>query len=370
MRIGIVTNTKAPYRNIQWETIAQKYSLRVYYTAKNVKGRKWDVPDLKGIPEINLPVIIEFGKYGFLNKGLLSVVKENESLLIGGYEQPTYILLSLLCRLYKKPYYILHDGISPKKIPLRERKIKFLLKKIVIQGAKGFFTNGTVGKKYFMEKFDVKENKIFNQFLSVDNSSIMMLKDNQEVHKQRLRAKYNITEGKKVIIFSGRLVKTKNVDDIIKSIGILKTKNEYLLLVIGDGEEKGYLESLARVHKVEMVITGFIENQLELFRHYYLGKVLILPSSNEVWGLVVNEGMAAGLPVIVSNECGCSEDLVKENINGFIVNTHDVKGLAEKIHLLDVNNNYTEFGENSLKIISKWSVNQSAESFSEMMASF
>jgi glycosyltransferase involved in cell wall biosynthesis len=334
---------------------------------KEFLGRKWDVEPIKSVNETALKGYKFFKKYGYINLGLINLVKSNDVIIIGGYEQPTYIMLSLLCRLYKKPYIIIFDGISPKKVYEAENPAKFLLKSLVIKHANSIFGNGTVSKLYFSKKFNYNSDKIFNQYLTVDIDKIVDLGKQKEILRKEIRQKLNIDNDKKVIIYSGRLIKQKNVDSIIKAINVLDNKESYILLILGDGEEKENLLNLAKELKVNLRMAGFISKQEELFKHYYAGDLMILPSNNEVWGLVVNEAMAAGLAVIVSDECGCSLDLVRDGENGFVVHAGDVKDIANAIKDIFKNDNYIKFGERSKEIIGKWKFEDSRSSFEKMI---
>lgn len=101
---------------------------------------------------------------------------------------------------------------------------------------------------------------------------------------------------------------------------------------------------------------------------YYAGDILILPSYDEPWGLVVNEAMAAGLPVIVSNECGCSLDLVRDGENGYILtdleNSETLRNLIMKVL-----KNKESFSKKSLEIIDNWTFENSRKSFEELLKS-
>ena len=65
--------------------------------------------------------------------------------------------------------------------------------------------------------------------------------------------------------------------------------------------------------------------------YYALARCFVLPSTSGPWGLVVNEAMAASLPVVVSNRCGCVEDLVEDGVNGFVFNSEDDRELTERL---------------------------------------
>lgn len=157
------------------------------------------------------------------------------------------------------------------------------------------------------------------------------------------------------------------MDKILLALNQMNNKEEYELLILGDGEERESLIELAKELNVSLKITGFIANQAELFKHYFVGDVLILASNEEPWGLVINEAMAAGLPIISSDECGASLDLVQDYRNGFVIPAGQEGALKEKISYLFENNLTNSYGEESKRIISQWSFTNSAKNFNEMI---
>src|SRR6185312_5318202 len=100
------------------------------------------------------------------------------------------------------------------------------------------------------------------------------------------------------------------------------------LLIVGDGEERARLETRA----LELVLEGVrfpgFRNQSELPSFFALADVFVLPSRHEPWGLIVNEAMAAGCAVIVSNEVGAHADLVTNGVEGFVFPVGDIEALA------------------------------------------
>ncbi|MDJ9034536.1 glycosyltransferase family 4 protein [Clostridium perfringens] len=367
MKIGFVSNIRAPYRTLQLKEYSKikNTKLNVYYTYPNLDGRKWEVFKAENFNEINLNVIKKFGKYGYLNKGIYKLVKENDILLIGGYEQPTVILTALLCKLINKPYIIFFDGISTNRLEEKESKLKFIVKKLILMNANAIMANGIIGKKYFKNKFKIKEEKIYNQFLSIDNKSIKELDPYKQEIREYYRKKYEISNESKVILYSGRLIDIKNIDCIIRAISLLDDKN-ITLLITGDGILKNELVKLSNKLNVNIRITGFIKNQQELFKHYFISDLFILPSLDEAWGLVVNEAMNAGLPVIVSENCGCSLDLVIEGINGYKFNPLSEIELASKIKSI-FTSDYKKMGLESKTIISKWNFKNSRKNIEKII---
>ena len=209
--------------------------------------------------------------------------------------------------------------------------------------------NGKVGKLYFKKIYNYPEEKIYNQYLTVDGDIINKLSKNKDIYRKNIREKMGISEDDKVLIYSGRLVSIKNVDSVIKAISKID-KKDIILLVAGGGELENELIELANSLNVRIIVTGFINEQTELFKHYFAGDALILPSSvYEVWGLVINEAMYAGLPVLVSNICGCSLDLVNHGENGYLFKPSNVEDLIRKIKMLDDDTLVKKMGQASRK---------------------
>ncbi len=134
------------------------------------------------------------------------------------------------------------------------------------------------------------------------------------------------------------------------------------LVILGDGPLKSDvchlisdLRLAAHVH-----LPGFKQYQ-ELPTYYALASAFIHPSTTEQWGLVVNEAMASGLPVLVSNRCGCAADLVQEGRNGFTFDPVNFEALAQlMLRISALNFPLTEFGSASREIISNWGPNRFA----------
>lgn len=363
MKVAYITNLRTPYRTLQLNEFSkiENMELTVYYTDKPNENRKWDLNKAFGFKEFDLKGYKIFKKYGYINKGLLNIVKSNDLIITGAYEQPSYILLSIMCKIIKKPYVLSFDGISCDRINIEERKFKKLIKNIVISNASAIFGNGEVSKQYFHKVFNYPLEKIYNQYLTSDMDRINSLYEHKDSYRKEYRESLGILENDKVIIYSGRLIYIKNIDSVIKAINKVDKKN-LVLLITGGGELAQELTVLAEKLKVRVIITGFIQNQDELFKHYFAGDAFILPSICEPWGLVVNEAMCAGLPILVSNKCGCSKDLVVETHNGYLINPDDIQDIATKVYKLMYEDNLSVMGNKSKDIIKEWTFENSKKS--------
>lgn len=136
---------------------------------------------------------------------------------------------------------------------------------------------------------------------------------------------------KDFFLFVGRLVPQKNLDGLISAYAEYRernNKNAWGLVIVGTGTEKAKLEQRVSRQRIPGVFFAGMRQAEELPMYYGRARCFILPSVREPWGLVVNEAMASGLPVLVSKRCGCVADLVCEGENGFTFDPTDVTNLA------------------------------------------
>ena len=94
---------------------------------------------------------------------------------------------------------------------------------------------------------------------------------------------------------------------------------------------------------------------------YGLARVFVMPSKTEQWGLVVNEAMAAGLPVLVSHSAGCSQDLVEQGVNGYTFDPSDPNDLAQLLIRMSTSADLASMGRESQRIIRLWGPSRFAE---------
>ena len=147
----------------------------------------------------------------------------------------------------------------------------------------------------------------------------------------QLRAELQLAPGRPVILFASKLQARKHADHLLEAYARLCAISPNplpYLLIVGDGEERARLEARARELSLEGVRFPGFRNQSELPAFFALADVFVLPSRHEPWGLIVNEAMASGCAVIVSNEVGAHADLVTDGVEGFVFPVGDIEALA------------------------------------------
>jgi glycosyltransferase involved in cell wall biosynthesis len=160
-----------------------------------------------------------------------------------------------------------------------------------------------------------------------------------------------------IILFTGKVSRRKGVLNLLAAHRLLKQPHQ--LILVGDGELR------PAIMKDNIVVTGFI-NYREIPRFYWRSDIFVLPSLYEPWGLSVNEACAAGLPVVVSDACGCAQDLV--NGNGFIFPAGNVKALAECLDTLLASSTLRKrMGARSKEIVAEFSYEKDIEGIMEAL---
>jgi 1,2-diacylglycerol 3-alpha-glucosyltransferase len=138
-------------------------------------------------------------------------------------------------------------------------------------------------------------------------------------------------------LYVGRLAEEKNVLGLLRAWLVYRQAGgTWPLMLVGGGPEEASLREIASVshHAHEVYLPG-LKNSAELLPCYGFAGCFVLPSTREPWGLVVNEAMAAGLPVLVSNRCGCAPDLVLQGRNGYTFDPSDLDELSVRMRVIE-----------------------------------
>ncbi|RZL48472.1 MAG: glycosyltransferase family 1 protein [Pedobacter sp.] len=158
----------------------------------------------------------------------------------------------------------------------------------------------------------------------------------------------------KTIVCVARLVPIKNIENLLQAWKIVEDNgSDYKLNIIGNGPLYNQLDQLSSSLNLKSVtFLGAISNN-DLPLHLYNADAFVLPSYSESWGLVVNEAMAAGLPVLLSNKINAAQALLQDGINGYSFNPNNVQDIANSILKFTALDNAAkkQMSDNSLKII-------------------
>ncbi|MCA0362925.1 MAG: glycosyltransferase family 4 protein [Bacteroidetes bacterium] len=280
---------------------------------------------------------------------------------ISGYYEPAMNLILLYCKLSGIKVVISIDSTESDNpnVGWREK-----VKSLVVNMGNGFFCYGSKSAEY-MYKLGISPEKILLKNNAVDNQKVASIY--QEAQKSREIKKNILGLRKYNFIYVGRLIKFKNIDNLLAAYKNLNTP-DWGLIILGNGSEEEKLKHYVSENQLEGVCFVDGKQWFEVPEYMALADIFILPSFSEPWGLVVNEAMACGMPVLVSEKCGSAPDLVHENKNGFKFDPFDVVQMTEKMNEFVLKPEIIEpFGLKSKQIIQNFSPEKVAE---EMWAGF
>ncbi len=186
-----------------------------------------------------------------------------------------------------------------------------------------------IGERSFAHyrRLRVPENKMVASRYCV-NTSPFQLEDPEQQTRIRLRNELGISHDAFVFLYSGKLSERKGVEDLAYAAIALKCH----VIFLGDGDQRQMLEALPSEHRFHFV--GF-KNQSELSPYFHAADALVLPSRrSETWGLVVNEALHHGKPVVVSDVVGSTLDLVRPGVTGEIFaagNTSQLRSAMDRV---------------------------------------
>ncbi|MGL5033787.1 MAG: glycosyltransferase [Microcystaceae cyanobacterium] len=230
-----------------------------------------------------------------------------DAIAIAGYANPG-MLMALGWSLWYKKIAILLSETTEKDEPRREWKEK--VKSFLVKKYQAALVGGKPHQRYLV-KLGMSASSIFLGYDVVGNKTF---------HPDHIRTLPSPLD-KPFFLAINRFVAKKNLSFLLTSYANYRQQcpaYAWDLVISGDGEMRSQLETQIKDLDIQQFVhlPGFLQ-QKQLLPYFAHAQCFIHASTTEQWGLVVNEAMAAGLPVLVSNQCGCYEDLILEGINGY-----------------------------------------------------
>jgi glycosyltransferase involved in cell wall biosynthesis len=287
-----------------------------------------------------------------------------DALIVHGYARPACWAAFAAAAASRTPFLIRGESHLLDSRSLWRRLVKGVPLRALLRAARGYLAIGTRSAQYAAH-YGMPECRIAIAPYCIDNRFFADGADAARRNRARELEALGLPAEALVFGFFGKIYQGKGCRDLLHAFRRIEAPGASLIFV-GDGTDRAELEGYARSRGMENVrFVGFV-NQSEVPRYQGLTDVLVLPSHAETWGLVVNEAMAAGCAVIVSDACGCAPDLVEQGTNGFTYPAGDVDALAELMaRFLHQEGLAAEMGDASRRIIRDWSPAECARRIAE-----
>ncbi|WP_168564673.1 glycosyltransferase family 4 protein [Crateriforma spongiae] len=295
---------------------ASDFSVRGGYDSEFGKSVSWDVPLLDGYSNRVLSNDEPGGiqKYsGLSGKGVSETIQNARpgAILLHSFGYEYCVKAFAAARLRRIPVWIRMETQDESN---NRSRLKALGRAAVYRGIYSqinrFFVIGNANRKHYLAS-GVPESKLRVARYCTPNPTADKSSSEKQVARDQSREKLQISHGKHVIGFSGKLIPKKNPDIILDAWSRLpaQLKEKTELLFVGSGELESELRQRAIESGIPAHFAGFI-NQSKLADYYLAMDLLVLPSRKmgETWGLVVNEALDCGCSVVTSDAVGCSQD--------------------------------------------------------------
>ena len=342
IRVAFATNFISPYRVALYAALARTtdWRLKVFSCCEMEFDRRWrpvhDFPfahkksfnlsyrRLDRHPgrvgftdkrQVHIPLGLWFDLWRFRPDVVISDDMGARSLIAA-----TYALLTRK-RLVIWFYCTLH---TERDISWKQR----LLRKVLIRTADAFIGMGIEARRY-LESLGVHPEAIFDARNAIDIGPFQ----SQVGEQRRISVRRRLQVSGLCFLYVGRINQLKGVDRLLEAWDVFYAQNgvEATLVLAGDGPERPNLEkSVASCGLSNVRFLGHVEPE-ELPEIFLAADVFVFPTLQDVWGLVVNEAMTFGLPVICSKYAGCAPDLIIQDRNGWIVDPVDREDLLRAL---------------------------------------
>lgn len=362
MKVLYITNCPAPYRVNFFNELTKYCDLTVLFETDKARNReeKWKSSEEHKFHTFFLKSWFEGQESAFCPDVVKYIKKfKNDIIVVGGYSTPTGMWSIVYMKTHHISYVLNCDGGMIKD----DSKLKYRIKKYFIGSASAWLSTGTGCNQYLVHYGAEKDRIYLYPFTSIKQADIGRIDPKQRV---AMRETLKIQENK-VILFVGSFIYRKGLDILLDACSDMK---DVALVLVGGNDVKEFWPRQKADLKCHVYVEGF-KSEMEVKKYYQMADVFVLPTREDVWGLVINEAMAAGLPVITTDQCGAGVELIEDGVNGYIVPSNDGELLRQSIvKLLNNKNLQEEMCSCNLKKIQKYTIEKMAELHNKIFIDF
>lgn len=374
IRLVLITEIIAPYRIPVFNSLAQQagIDLHVIFLAETDPGlRDWHIylDEIRFSYEVLPSWRSRLGSRNLLlNRGLISALSQAapDVIVCGGYNYVASWQSLSWARGNQVPFLLWIESTGRDQRGGKTH-VEFLKRKFV-ERCDAFIVPGKSSREY-VRSYGIPDGKIYSAPNAVANNIFDRHARNAIANAAHERQRCGLPE--RYLLYVGRLVAEKGIHDLIEAYEKIdaETRSELALVLAGDGPLRQELESKAETNP-SLQVRGFVQRD-ELATYYALSEIFVLPTHTDTWGLVVNEALACGLPVIVSSAAGCVADLVEDGCNGYVVEPRQTSQLSLAIARLARDSDLrTTMSRRSREIIAQYSPENCASGISAAALDF
>ncbi len=350
MKVLFLTFIPSPYRLAFFEELSKECELTVLFerARSGYRDNAWNDFEFKGYEGVILQGITIKGYDKFcpsVRKYLCD--KSYDIIVVSNPTSPTGIYAATILRRKNIPYIVESDGA----FPTHGKGIKMWIKRFVLKPAKICMSTARLNDEYYAE-CGVDRTKIRRYpFSSIHNRDIIDRPLTQD-EKYLLRKELNRNDDKAVITV-GRFIPGKGFNTLLQVAAKLRNINFYF---VGGVVTPEYQEIVHQLALKNVFFLGFMDKSC-LYKHLKASDLFVLPTHSDTWGLVINEAMACGLPVVTTDMCIAGLEMIKEGVNGYITPVGECEIMAQHIQKIVSDSQLCDnMGINSWKTVRHYTI--------------
>lgn len=324
MKVLYYTNIPSPYRILFFNELGKKCELTVLFELDSSLERdsEWMNYSFENFEGIILKGTRLTTDSAWCPGIIKYLSRDYDEIIVSVLSSPTAFCAVSYLKLHKIDYSFEGDG----GFATITKGIKFRLKKYIIGSAKKIYSSSDEFDKYCLS-YGAKKNVLHRyHFTSVPKINVLS-KPLGNSEKQEIRKSLGIFE-KGIVLAVGQFIKRKGFDILIESAK--EISSDIGIYIIGGKATEEYNSLCERYNLKNVHFLDFMPTNM-LNQYYLAADVFVLPTREDIWGLVINEAMSKGLPVISTNKCIAALELIKDGDNGFIVETENAMQLSDSI---------------------------------------
>lgn len=321
-----LTNFASPYRVHFFDELGKYMDVTVLYSdrVEDIRHRNadWFEKGTGGFEAVQLTRVATVGDENLCLDVIPWLNRKYDAIVIGGYSSPTAVLAMAYLRLRRIPFWMEVDG----GLIRQEGKLKYFVKKRLVCLAKQWLSTGVHTTKYLVH-YGAKAAHIQSYpFSSLYERDILSRPVSRE-EKQALRRELGIDSGHMVLAI-GQFIHRKGFDVLMHAAKDISPDTG--IYIVGGEATEEYLKLREELGLTNVHFLGFQKKE-RLAQFYMAADLFVLPTREDIWGLVINEALAYGLPTITTKRCVAGLELIEDGVNGYVVPVEDACALAEKI---------------------------------------
>ena len=325
-RVLFLTNYPSPYRVHFFDELGKYMDVTVLYSdrVEDIKHRNaaWFEEGDHGFQAVPLTPKFRVGRRYLCFDVIPWLKKQYDQIVVCGYSSPTAILAMAWLRLHRIPFYMEVDG----GLIRRDGKLKYFVKKSLVCLANQWLSTGEHTTEYLVHYGAKKESVIHYPFSSLYEKDILAEVPTRE-EKDAYRMVLGIEE-KYMILAIGQFIHRKGFDVLMQAAKSLDP--DVGIYIVGGETTDEYRKMREELGLYNVHFLSFQKKE-RLALLYKAADLFVLPTREDIWGLVINEALAYGLPTITTDRCVAGLELIEDGVNGYVVPVGDADALAEKI---------------------------------------